>query len=113
MYTVHTQLLIGLPDNFRAQSLRDARRSQMNTLIFTSCRSCIAGRIGEAKQIRSRRRARGVGELGSNVYVFPEAKPRNVTVWLKGTDDGRTLGVSSRCGSWKDSGQASEVREQR
>ncbi|MGZ8709273.1 MAG: PIG-L family deacetylase [Thermoanaerobaculia bacterium] len=85
LYTVTHQMLIGQPDNFPEVHLYVTLDDpQTNTLILTVpvvyrwTDPVRGGQIREVDVVP----AVSV-KLGSNVYVFPEAKPRNVTVWMK------------------------------
>ena len=85
LYTVTTQLLIGQPDNYAAipinVSLDDP---QMNTLIFTVPATYRWVDPVKGEQVREVEIVPAVSvKLGSNVYVFPDAKPKNITVWMK------------------------------
>jgi LmbE family N-acetylglucosaminyl deacetylase len=85
LYRVSSQLLVGLPDNYPEipinVSLDDPR---MNTLIFTVPAVYRWTDPVKGEQTREVDVVPAVSvKLGSHVYVFPDAKPRNVTVWMK------------------------------
>jgi len=85
LYTVSHQLLIGQPDNYPeipiTVTLDDP---QMNTLIFTVPTVYRWTDPVKGEQTREVDILPPVSvKLSSNVYLFPEAKARPVTVWLK------------------------------
>ena len=85
LYEVSHQLLIGQPDNFAELPINVTLADpQMNTLIFSVPTVFRWTDPVKGEQIREVDIVPAVSvKLGSNVYVFPEAKPRNVTVWMK------------------------------
>jgi LmbE family N-acetylglucosaminyl deacetylase len=111
LYTVTHQLLIGQPDNFPEIPIHVTLVDpQMNTLIFTVPTVYRWTDPVKGEQIREVDIVPAVSvKLGSNVYLFPEAKPRNVTVWMKsfGATAGRISLVMPE--GWKASG-AAEVK---
>ncbi|HEX6097518.1 MAG TPA: PIG-L family deacetylase [Thermoanaerobaculia bacterium] len=95
MYNVTAQLLVGRPDNYPEIPIHVTLDDpQMNTLIFTVPTVYRFVDPVKGEQIREVDVVPAVSvKLGSNVYVFPEAKPRNVTVWM--TSFGATAGKVS------------------
>lgn len=84
-YFVSAQLLVGRPESYPAipinVSLDDP---QMNTLIFTVPAVYRWTDPVKGEQIRNVDVLPPVSvKLGSHVYLFPEAKARPVTVWMK------------------------------
>jgi LmbE family N-acetylglucosaminyl deacetylase len=103
LYTVPNQLQIGLPDNWPDLPINVTLDDpEMNTLIFTvpvthRAVDPVRGEIVRDVDILPPLSIK----LGSNVYVFPEAKARPVSVWLRshGPVDG-TLSLVVPAG-WK------------
>ena len=85
LYTVTHQLLIGRPDNHPELPIHVTLDDpQMNTLIFTVPAVFRWTDPVKGEQTRDLDIVPPVSvKLGSNVYLFPEAKPRPVTVWMK------------------------------
>lgn len=106
LYTVTTQLLIGMPDNYPEIPLHvTLDDGQMNTLIFTVPTVYRWTDPVKGEQVREVDVVPAVSvKLSSNVYLFPEAKPRNVSVWMKSY--GATAGKVSLAmpEGWKSSG---------
>ena len=103
MYTVTAQLLVGQPDNFPEipiyVTLADP---QMNTLIRSVPVVYRWTDPVEGEQVREVDVVPPVSvKLGSNVYVFPDPKPRKVTVWMRsyGATEGRVALVMPE--GWK------------
>jgi hypothetical protein len=85
LYKASHQLLIGRPENYPTLpvnvSLDDA---QMNTLIFTVPAVYRWTDPVKGEQVREVSVVPPVSvKLGSNVYIFPDAKPRPVSVWMR------------------------------
>lgn len=85
LYTVSHQLLIGRPDNDPEIPINVTLDDpQMNTLIFTVPAVFRWTDPVKGEQIREVDVLPPVSvKLGSHVYLFPEAKPRPVTVWMR------------------------------
>ena len=85
LYTVSHQMLIGLPDNYPELPINVTLVDpEMNTLIFSVPTVFRWTDPVKGEQIRDVDIVPAVSlKLGSNVYLFPEAKPRNATVWMK------------------------------
>lgn len=84
-YNVTTQMLIGMPDSYPAMPLNvTLDDGQMNTLIFTVPTVYRWTDPVKGEQVREVDVVPAVSvKLSSNVYLFPEAKPRKVGVWIK------------------------------
>ncbi|MCI0479193.1 hypothetical protein L0Y59_01480, partial [Candidatus Uhrbacteria bacterium] len=106
MYTVPAPMLIGRPDNFPEISLYVTLEDpQRNTLIYIVPVVYRWTDPVKGEQTREVDVVPAVSvKLGSNVYVFPEAKPRNVTVWMRsyGATEGRVSLAMPE--GWKSSG---------
>lgn len=85
LYTVDTRMLVGLPESYPALPINVSLDDpQMNTLIFTVPAVFRWTDPVKGEQIRNVDVVPQVSvKLGSHVYLFPEAKPRQVTVWMK------------------------------
>ncbi|MGN6183009.1 MAG: PIG-L family deacetylase [Thermoanaerobaculia bacterium] len=103
LYKVDEQLLIGLPENPpQIPIFVTLDDTSMNTLIFEVPAVYRWTDPVEGEQVRSVDVVKPVSvKLGSNVYLFPEAKPRPVTVWMRsfGMTEGK-LTLSAPTG-WK------------
>lgn len=112
LYTVTHQMLIGRPDNYPEIPIHVTLDDpHMNTLIFTVPAVYRWTDPVKGEQTRDVDIVPAVSvKLGSNVYLFPEAKPRNVTVWMKSY--GATAGeLSLRMPEgWKASPETREVK---
>ena len=112
LYTVPSQMLIGEPDNHPAipinVSLDDP---QMNTLIFTVPAVFRWTDPVKGEQIRNVDVVPAASvKLSSHVYLFPEAKARPVTVWVRSygaTEGNVTLVVPD---GWKASPESIPVK---
>jgi LmbE family N-acetylglucosaminyl deacetylase len=106
LYDVATQMLIGMPDNYPEIPLNvTLDDGQMNTLIFTVPTVYRWTDPVKGEQVREVDVVPAVSvKLSSNVYLFPEAKARNVAVWMKSY--GATAGKVSLAmpEGWKSSG---------
>jgi len=85
LYSVKDQVMIGMPENPPSLpilvTLDDA---QMNTLIFSVPVVYRWTDPVKGEQVRQVDVVKPVSvKLGSSVYLFPDAKPRNVTVWMR------------------------------
>jgi LmbE family N-acetylglucosaminyl deacetylase len=86
LYSVHHQLQIGRPENWYELPLNVSLDYQMmNTLIFTvpvlyRRTDPVAGELVREVDIVPPVSVKN----GAAVYIFPEAKPRQVAVWMKG-----------------------------
>ncbi|HEV7240038.1 MAG TPA: PIG-L family deacetylase [Thermoanaerobaculia bacterium] len=85
LYTVTHQLMIGQPDNYAELPINVTLDDpQMNTLIFSVPAVFRWTDPVKGEQTREVDIVPAVSlKLGSNVYLFPEAKPRDVTVSMK------------------------------
>jgi LmbE family N-acetylglucosaminyl deacetylase len=92
LYTVTHQLLVGQPENhFEIPINVSLDDPQMNTLIFTVPAVFRWTDPVKGEQIRSVDIVPPASvKLGSHVYLFPAAKPRPVSVWIRsyGATDG-------------------------
>ena len=85
LYTVTNQLQIGLPDNWPELPINVTLDDpEMNTLIFTVPVTYRTVDPVRGELVRDVDVVPPVSiKLGSNVYVFPDAKSRPVSVWLR------------------------------
>ena len=84
-YTVRTQLMVGRPDNFAEVPVNVALTDQQqNTLIYQVPLVYRWTDPVRGEQIREVDVVPPASvKLGSNVYVFPDTKPRPISVWMK------------------------------
>jgi LmbE family N-acetylglucosaminyl deacetylase len=93
LYSVAEQTLVGRPDNEAELPIKITLDDpKTNTLVFTVPAVFRWTDPVKGEQIRDVDVVPPVSvKLGSNVYVFPDAKPKPVTVWMRsyGTTDGK------------------------
>lgn len=111
MYTVTDPALLGLPENPPELPIHvTLDDQQMNTLVFDVPTTFRWTDPVQGEQLRDVDVVPPVAvRLGSNVYIFPDAKPRPVSVWMKsyGATSGKVWLLLPQ--GWKSEPQAHDI----